>query len=301
MKIIITFFLLLMVVQGNLKAQTPEGSTSDFSYFLGDLSYINDAVFMGRRDSIAAPYAYASMGYFDKSGFYGNASASYLVSSAEERFDLFLISAGYLLTNKNFTVGISGTKYFFDDESYNVLSEIEGDITGLVSYDFRVTELTLSGASYFSSSSSPDFTVNLMIDRNFYAINKKLVISPALILSAGTQYFYEEYYNTSRLGNRKGGGSEQQGPGNGPGGPAMMQSEVINVSISEASEFNILNIEAQLPLQYYYKSFIFSFTPMVSFPQTSATITTESAVYKEDLESVFYWSAGISYWIQSGK
>lgn len=298
MKSITAFFLLFILMQVNLEAQNNK-EASGFSYTMVDLNYMSDAVFMGRRDSIEAPYVFSSLGYYDKSGFFGNASASYLVSSEDERFDLFLLSAGYLFSKKNLTAGISGTKYFFDEDSYNVQSEIEADITAMIAYDFKVAEITLSAASYFGSDSSSDLAVNLRLDRTLYAMDKKLLIMPALVLQAGTQYFYEEYYNTSRLGNRK-GGNGQQGPGNGPGGPGIMQSDMsmTNVTISEASEFNILNLETRLPLQYYYKHFIFSFTPVLAFPQTPASITTDTGVYEEDLENTFYWTAGISYWFK---
>ncbi len=300
MKTFTTFFLLFLTVQGNLFAQPPAGETSDFSYFLGDLSYSSDAVFMGRKDSIKAPYVYSSLGYFDKTGFFGSASASYLVSSGENRIDLFLISAGYLFTGENLSAGLSGTKYFFNEESYNVQSEIEADITAMAAYDFSIAELTLSAAGYFGNGSSSDLVASLMLGRTFYTLDRKLLIMPSVMVGAGTQYFYEEYYNTSRLGNRKSGGNGQQGPGSGSGGSNLVQSEITNVTISESSEFNILNIEARLPIQYYYKSFIFSFTPMIAFPQNSASIITDSAVFKEDLDNVFYWSAGISYWLKTG-
>jgi hypothetical protein len=41
-----------------------------------------------------------------------------------------------------------------------------------------------------------------------------------------------------------------------------------------------------IPINYYHKS-IFSFIPHLAFPQSSATITTEDAVIKEDLKKVF--------------
>ncbi|NNK75588.1 MAG: hypothetical protein HKP42_05940, partial [Maribacter sp.] len=57
-----------------------------------------------------------------------------------------------------------------------------------------------------------------------------------------------------------------------------------------------------LPLQYYHKQFIFSVTPTWAFPQSSATtITTEDSVFEEDLENVFYWSVGVSYWFYTKK
>ncbi len=108
----------------------------------------------------------------------------------------------------------------------------------------------------------------------------------------GSQKFYQGYYSTSRLGNRKG-----QGKGSGSSEPI----EVTTLEIAEASEFNFLNIELSLPLQYYHKHFIFSFSPVWTFPQSSATITTVDAIITEDLENVFYWSAGISYWFYTKK
>lgn len=268
-----------------------EKSSEDKSYVLMDVSYINDAVFMGRRDSIAAPYLYPSIGYYDKSGFFADASVSYLTGSEENRVDLFLITVGYIFDTKKWRGGISGTGYFYNEDSYNVLSEVVGDFTGILSYDLEAFELSLSASSYFSNSSA-DIFVGFMADRTFYAAKNKLLIDPGISLYAGSQYFYEEYYSTSRLGNRKG-----EGKGSGSSEPTMVTS----VEITEASEFNFLAVELSLPLQYYHNSFIFSVTPVLAIPQSSATITSEDAVISENLESVFYFSAGISYWFNTKK
>lgn len=291
MKLVYSLLVLLLMLPGNLKAQDLTNENSGFSYFLGDVSYVSDAVFMGRSDSVRAPYVYSSLGYYDRLGFFANAGASYLVASEEQRFDLFQVSAGYLYSKNDLSAGLSGTKYFFDEESYNVQSEIEAGITGMVAYDLEVAELTLSASGYFSNNDSPDLVVNFMVDRTFFALERDLMLTPTFIIGGGTQFFYEEYYNTSRLGSRKGR----------QGGSGMQQTAGNGVSISEASEFKVLNIEARLPISYFHKSFIFSFTPMLSFPQSPASITTTDVVYKEDLDSVFYWTAGISYWFRTGK
>jgi hypothetical protein len=57
------------------------------------------------------------------------------------------------------------------------------------------------------------------------------------------------------------------------------------VEIDEVNKFNILNIELSIPINYYH--ILFSFIPHLAFPQSSATITTEDAVIKEDLKEVF--------------
>ena len=280
------------LIAQNIKKPVKEKSSDTPSYVLADLSYINDAVFMGRRDSIAAPYIFPSIGYYDTSGFFADASASYLTGSEANRVDLFLISAGYLFSSEKLSGGISGTAYFFNEDSYNVQSETVADLTGLLAYDFKAFEVTLSASSYFNTESAADFFVGAMIDRTFYAADHKLLIAPSIAVHAGSQYFYQEYYSTSRLGNRKG-----QGMGSGSTEPTLITS----VEIAEASKFNLLNIELSLPLHYYHKQFIFSFTPVLAFPQSSATITTADTVITEDLENVFYFSAGISYWLYTKK
>lgn len=286
------FLYVLLVLPMAFQAQNntntvKEKSSGDQSYLLADASYINDAVFMGRRDSIAAPYIFPSIGYYDKSGFFAGFSASYLTSSEESRFDLFLISAGYMFEIKKWSGGISGTAYFFNEDSYNVQSETVGDITGMLGYDLDDFEVTLSASSYFNNESSADFFAGFMLDRTFYTADNSLLINPSIAMYAGSQYFYQAYYAASRLGSRK---------GQGKGTIGSEPNTTTNLEIIEASEFKLLNIEFSLPMQYYHKQFIFSITPTWAFPQSSATITTEDSVFEEDLKNVFYWSAGISYW-----
>ena len=131
-----------------------------------------------------------------------------------------------------------------------------------------------------------------MFHSTLFVADHSHLINPSITLYAGSQYFYEEYYSTSRLGNRK---------GQGKGALGTATSTATNVEILEASEFNLLNVELSLPLQYYHNQFIFSVTPTLAFPQTSATITTVDTIIKEDLENVLYWSVGVSYWFYTKK
>lgn len=289
--------LFLLLLQMNLSAQNNKNSvsgiaTNEASFFLSDISFINDAVFMGRRDSIAAPYIYPSFSYFDTSGFFADASFSYLIASDENRIDLFLLSTGFLFEWKKWHAGISGTAYFYNEDSYNVRSETVGDLSGYLTYDLSILDVSLLASTFFNNGSSADIFTGLMLDKPIYNSDHSFVIDPTLTIYAGSQYFYEEYYNTSRLGNRKG-----QGAGSGNTQPLVSNL----VEIKEASKFQVLNIEVGLPVQYQHKHFIFSFTPVLALPQSSATITTADAVITEDLESTFYFSAGISYWFHSKK
>tara|TARA_R110000868_G_scaffold126481_4_gene333556 strand:- start:196 stop:1101 length:906 start_codon:yes stop_codon:yes gene_type:complete len=289
--------LFLLIAQVHLIAQNNKRSTEEItakneSYVLADISFINDAVFMGRRDSIAAPYVFPSIGYYDKCGFFADVSASYLTSSSENRIDLFLGTVGYTFEDDNLRGGISGTAYFFNKDSYNVKSEIIGDISGFLSYDLKAIQASLFASTFFNEGSSADIFAGLMLDRTFYSNDNSFLINPSATIYAGSQYFYQEYYSASRLGNRKG-----KGQGSGTSEPTVTTV----VELKEASKFKMLNIELSIPLQYYYKSYIFSFTPVLALPQSPATITTADAVIEEDLESVFYFSLGLSYWFTTNK
>ncbi len=282
---------IILIAQNNREI-AKEISNDIESYFLMDISYINDAVFMGRRDSIAAPYIYPSIGYYNASGLFVDISASYLVGSEDNRVDLFMPSLGYDFSNLQLSGRISGTAYFFNKESYNVKSAVLADVSGFLSYNLKILEATLMTNIFFNDGGTSDFFVGLMVNRIFYTNDRNFLVNPTISLYAGSQNFYEVYYKTSRLGNRRGSG---QGLG------ATNLNSATTVEISEATKFNILNLELSLPLQYYHKQFIFSLNPILAIPQSSATITTEDSVISEDLESTFYFTASISYWFDMAK
>lgn len=269
-------------------AQTNNNLDKEKSYILTDLNYQNDAVFMGRRDSISAPYLIPSIGYYDKSGFFTDASLSYLTKSNENRVDLFLATVGYRFKANKFVGTLSGTKYIFNDKSYSIQSEIEGDVSAILSYDFGFLETSLLTSAYFSKNSNTDFFVGAQIAKSLFIMENSLEIKPSFNIYAGSQYFYQEYYNYNRLGNRKGNNLGQN-----------QQTTSTVVGINEVNNFNVLNAELSMPIRYYYKNLIFSFIPQWAFPQSSATIITDNTIIKEDLENIFYWSVGVSIWFNT--
>ena len=259
---------------------------TDSSYVSIALNYISDAVFMGRKDSITAPYLYPLVTYRHKSGFYASGSFSYLTKSNESRIDLFLVSAGYDFTVKKFSGDFSLTKYFFNKDSYNVISEVEADLTAAISYDFNVINLGLTSSLYVNSGSGSDFFLASEISHDFISSNNKFQISPNAGIYLGSQNFYEEYYMTSRFGN---GG---RGQGQGSGGAT---ETITTVSIEESEKFNLMAIEFSLPMWYVDKQLTVSFLPMFVLPQSEATIIAGDTLVEENLDETFYWMLGLSY------
>ncbi|TYQ00069.1 hypothetical protein C7447_101677 [Tenacibaculum adriaticum] len=256
----------------------------DSSYVLADVSFINDAVFMGRKDSIAAPYLYPSIMYHNKSGLYAKGSFSYLTGSEENRIDLFLLTAGFDFTSKKLEGDISVTKYFFNDDSYNVISEVEIDLTASFKYDFSIINLGIIASTYLNKGDDSDFFLSSEISHDFMSSDNKFQFSPTAGIHLGSQNFYEQYYINNRFGNRKGGSGQGSG-----------SQQTAQINIQESENFDIMAIEFSLPIWFTDNSFIISFIPSFVLPQNEPTLLIEDSVIKENLENTFYWILGVGY------
>ncbi len=260
------------------------------SYLSTSVNYISDAVFMGRKDSISAPYLYPSVTYHHKSGFYGTGSFSYLTKPDESRVDLFLASAGYDFLVGNFSGDFSFTKYFFNEASYNVISEVEADISSNLRYDFgNIVNVALDASFYFNKNSSSDFFLSSELSHDFLTTDYKFQFSPTIGVHFGSQNFYQEYYNYNRLGNG------DRGSGKGNSATTTTTTMVTTVSIQESEKFNLMAVQLSFPMWYSHKAMSFSLVPILVLPQNEATIVADTSVIEEDLENTFYLMAGITY------
>lgn len=268
---------------------TYQTKDKDSSFFILSLGFINDAVFLGRKDSVSVPYLFPSITYYNKSGFYTTGSFSYLTKSNESRIDLFIGTVGYDFTIKKFNGDISVTKYFFNSDSYNVISEVEADVTANLNYDFKVLNLVASATTFFNNSGDTDIFLSSDVSHDFVVKNQKIQVSPTVGIYFGSQNFYEEYYINSRFGGGKGSGSGSSS-GQGTGG-----TNQTTVKLNESEKFGLMALEFSLPIWYVHQPIAIIFSPVWVIPQNPTTLTTEDAVYQEDLENTLYWLVGASY------
>ena len=253
-------------------------SASKKSYALVGIGYTSDIVFLGRKSSSISPYLSAFAGYYHKSGLFINGGVSYLAASGENRIDLFTVTTGYDYYLKSFSAGIYGTKYFFNNKSYAVKSELSGYVGAYADYDFDIVDVYIDGSAYFSNTS--DFILGAAVSHTFYAVNDNLTITPAVYLNAGTQNYYSNYNNNRKFRrNMMEGGGSSTGTGMMGGG----------------GSFKVLDYELSVPVSYTLKKLRFSFTPVFAIPVNPATITNDQNTYKEELSNSFFWSAGVSY------
>ena len=289
MVIVVTSFLFANILIGQTDSLISQDLKNNGSYLSVDINYISDAVFMGRKDSITAPYLYPSMTYHHKSGFYGTGSLSYLTKSDQSRIDLFLISAGFDFTSKKLSGDISVTKYFFNEDSYNVISEVEADVSAYLTYDIDFMNIFVAASTYFNKNSSSDFFLSSELSHDFITNDQKFQISPTAGIHMGSQNFYEEYYINNRIGSDRSSGN-----GQGSGGGTTVETTT-SISIQESEKFNVMAAEFSLPMWYTSKSLTFSFLPALVLPQSKATILVDEVLVEEDLKETFYWMVGLSY------
>jgi len=294
----ITTYVILAFNGAIVLAQEQSKMTSsieDTTYLSVDMFYISDVVFMGRKDITTAPYLYTILGYHHMSGLYAEGSVSYLTKSGQGRIDLWLVSAGFEKDFGKLNTDFSATKYFFNDDSYNVISAVEADVSASILYDFDIISLGCSSSLYFSSDSSTDLLLFTQIRHDYITNNRKWQISPMLEFQFGSQQFYEQYFiEQDEKGHGTIGNGNGSGTGNGDGtGDGSTTNPIIQITESES--FNLMAIELSLPIWYRLESFTFSFVPTYVIPSSTAEISVDEIVYKEELENSFYWMLGISY------
>ncbi len=288
--ILLVLFVLLRV---HLFAQSEE-EKNDNSYAKVSLKYTNDFVFMGRTDSLQAPYLTPSLAYFHKSGFFGKGAFSYLTSSGQNRIDLSIFSAGYNKVGKNIYGGGSISAYFFNEDSYAVPSSMTGFLNGYLGYDFQLFELSVDGS--LGLSEDLDAFVGIEVLRTFYMLKNKLLITPSVYANAGSQNYYNEYYRTRNSKITQGNGYSM-GSGKGSQNPTNLNT--MNVVVEEESEFQILDYEFSLEITFKTGSWRMIFTPNYVIPVNPSTVRVDEAiVFEEVLDNVFYWSVGVGFIIE---
>ncbi len=252
------------------------------------LTYSNNQVYLGRKDSLNTPYITPSISYHAKSGLFITGSASYLAASGENRIDLVTLEGGYSYSSGDLNAEVSAAKDFFSDASYSVKSEIKARLSASLSYDLGFIEPSLDLGANFSGH--PDLGIGLGLEHSFSAIDDRLEINPGAHLNIGTQNYYASYYGKRRYSTKR---------------KAKNPSNVLSATVAHASRLQVMDYEFGLPLEYAVtKKCKINFTPTYALPIHPATVTltekstgntTTSQTITESLSNAFYFSAGVNY------
>jgi hypothetical protein len=251
------------------------------SYAEATIEYSSNSVFAGRTDTAKLPYLGPTARYFHRSGLFAESSLSLLTSGNEIRIDVLALSAGYRYSKRNFMVSAYATKYFFNDRSVNVKSEISG--FGAISTGFSLADvINIYSDMAITFSSKADIIIGLEANHQFYMIQDHLTLSPTVYANFGTQNYYTEYTEAIRSGRHGNRTSGNLGTGTA-------------VRIVETSGFELLDYEFSLPVKYSLKRLSLFFSPVYAVPVNASSFPVDGGFIAEKLKNTFYWSAGLTY------
>ena len=264
-------------------------STKKKTYLAAELSYMNDNVYLGRKDSARLPYLTLDLGYHFKSGFFIDASVNYLASS-DSRIEAVNFEGGYSFTSRKYSGEATFTKYFYSSKSTNVKSEVKSSLSYFNSYDFGF--ITPTFTAFLNFGSKTDVGGTLGLEHTFYALDDRFDITPTFTANASTQNYYNNYYKTRRYTIKR----KNKPPVTG----------IANVTgrVENASQFKVLDYEASLPIDYQAGKFTFSANPVYAFPvnpsivqvtTTRANNTSTTRFNTEKTENTFFITLGVSY------
>ena len=163
----IFFVLALLFCTSQSWSQTETSAQTDKpSYFKVTGNYLTNSVYYGRKDSLPMPYFTASLGYYDKSGFFVAGSVSYLFSKGANRIDYSALDLGYNFTvSDKFSGSVYGNKSWYNQSSTTITSDIKGSIGTLLSYDLNA--LQINGGVDLTFANKTDIGINLGISHDF--------------------------------------------------------------------------------------------------------------------------------------
>ena len=272
------FVLLTLLLNSSVNAQKNKAdsakSDKKSSYFKLATSYLTNAVYNGRKDSVTLPYITPSLGYYDKSGFYISGALSYLSSSSNSRIDLFSLTTGYDFNlSDKVSSGIYASKDFYNNTSTAVRSETTGSLGGNISYDPGF--ISVNGGINVLFSSQTDVSLDGSVAHSFSLGEEgnEWNITPTVAVNLGTQNYYQDYFQNR--GKKK----------NGNSGTVQVQQ----------NKFGILDYELSLPVSYDATKWGLYLTPTYAIPQNPISVTAPggNTFVSQKLENVFYAQFGV--------
>lgn len=295
----LTLFFLIFISYQAISQDSKSKKAERDSYFKLDLNYLNDLVYLGRKDSIAVPYLTATVGYYHRSGFYVTGALSYLPSPSESRIDLFTLDAGYdFQINNIFSGSIYAEKYFYNQSSNSIKSDIKGIMDASITADLTAVQFGIDAG--ISLASKTDFTTILGASHLFTIgeEDNSFSLNPTFNVNFSTLNFYEGLTN-KKFGKR-----------NVINNPTYQS--ISSSTIASKQGFSLMDYEISIPMEYKRNNLVLYLTPYYAIPKNPITTTTNATITlrngttikqqfdstpwsERNLASLFYFEVGLNY------
>ena len=156
--------------------------------------FSNNQFFNGRYDSIKLQYQTFTLGFDNQKGFTFEVTADYFIKG--DIIDNYEILASYSrYLTENFSIGASGTKYFFHTNSKNIKNSIQGFLELSFNYDFSFMSIGLISDYYIGSENDFSLGLNFSKSVEFGNEKNKYFWEPSFSINASTLNYFTEYVN----------------------------------------------------------------------------------------------------------
>ncbi len=266
----------MAIAQKNSGATDDDGPDDPYevkSYFMFGLNYVNNNVYLGRKDTVTIPYISPCIGYHYKNGLYAKAMVS--EAPAQGTLDLLTLEAGYDHTfSDHLNGGLNIDKFYYNKNSTSIRATTKGSagINGQYTNDWIEPQITFNA----DFNKSTDYVLSLLLDHNFRYKEKTLNIFPAVSVNIGTQHYYDEYFINRLLKKDK----------------ALKLKKVV----ANAGNFVPLDYEVSSKITYRVTKWLFTLIPTYAIPLSPASITLPGQkTFREKLSNTFYMELDICH------
>jgi len=264
----------------------PDDKTSDgSSSFKFGINYVSNNVFMGRSDTVRTPVVMPEIKYTTKWGVYFSGSLDFLPNKKKKKLDGGDLSAGY---DFDLTDDLSGSasysKLFYSSTSTQIASSISSTFNANFTYDIGDIISPSIGSDYNINKQgiNNDEFVNAALTHDFiwkgiFGDEDILLISPTATVNAGSQNFYDAYLTKKKVKTAK---------------KTAAQNALLTKYVNQLGQFQLLDYEFSVPLEYKAGHFIFQFIPTYAIVKNQ--LPKEVAAKISNQPSIFYFQIGVS-------
>jgi hypothetical protein len=177
----------IIIQQDSMKIDKDDLKEVNKTHFETGMSFQNNDVYLGRKDSTILPYYIPFISYFLKSGLYFSVHLNYLKNAEASRVDLVTMEAGYVFSSGDYDGQVNISKFFYNSQSTSVSSEIQAGFEFQNGFDLGFIKPNLD--INLSFGNKIDYTGSFGLERGFTALHMKLEFTPTLTVNGGTQNF----------------------------------------------------------------------------------------------------------------
>ncbi len=268
----IVFPILLLLICAAATAQTND-STKTKAQFKLSVNYNNGLNYYGRTDSLKSKGIFPMAELWFSPKFYVNAAPIFVYNSLQSlQYAGSVTSLGYLNVTNKWVSNLYVLKPFYKENSELVQSALKAQTGASFTFLNKVLNVTAGGDMKFSDKI--DFGAVAGLDHIIRIQNKNnsvIVIDPSITFNAGTQNFSRSYTKKT-------------------GGLFPRQQQVTE----NVQAFNLLSIEASMPLIYNKGKMQFIATPAYVMPKNLLQVEGRPDL-SEKGENMFYTTLTAKY------